>query len=46
LQAGDIAAGERRLKLLGKLIGIERGRRDQVKPRRRLRFVTRELAQN
>ena len=40
LQAGDIAAGERLVELLGETVGIERGRRDQVETRRRPRVVT------
>jgi len=40
LQARDIAAGERLFELLGKVVRVERGRRDQVKPGRRPRLVT------
>jgi len=40
LQARDIAAGERFLQLLGKNVGIERGRRDQIEPGRRPRRVS------
>ena len=39
LQARDIAAGERLFELLGKVVRVERGRRDQVKPGRRPRLV-------
>jgi hypothetical protein len=39
LQAGDIAAGERLFELPGETVGVERGRRDQVKPGRRPRLV-------
>jgi hypothetical protein len=39
LQARDIAAGERPFELLGKVVRVERGRRDQVKPGRRPRLV-------
>ena len=38
LQAGDIAAGERLVEFLRELVGVEGGRRDQVKPGRRRRF--------
>jgi len=38
LQAGDIAAGQGLVKFLRELVGIEGGRRDQVKPGRRRRF--------
>jgi hypothetical protein len=34
LQTGDIAAVERRLKLAGESVGVERGWRDQVEPGR------------
>jgi hypothetical protein len=40
LQAGDVAAGERFFELLGETVGVERGRRYQVKPCRRPRLVT------
>jgi hypothetical protein len=39
LQARDIAAGERLFELLRKGVRVERGRRDQIKPGRRPRFV-------
>jgi hypothetical protein len=39
LQAGDVAAGERLFELIGETVGVERGRRDQVKPCRRPRLV-------
>jgi hypothetical protein len=39
LQARDIAAGERLLKVLRKVVGVEGGRRDQIKPGRRPRIV-------
>jgi hypothetical protein len=39
LQARDIAAGECLFELLGKVVGVERGRRDQIKPGRRPRLV-------
>ena len=39
LQAGDIAPGERFLEVPGKAVRVERGRRDQVEPRRRPCFV-------
>jgi hypothetical protein len=39
LQARDIAAGERLFELLGKVVRVERGRRDQIKPSRRPRLV-------
>ena len=32
LQAGDVAARERLVEFLRELVGVERGRRDQVKP--------------
>ena len=38
LQAGDIAARERLVKFPRELVGVEGGRRDQVKPGRRRRF--------
>ena len=38
LQAGDIAARERLVEFLRELVGVEGGRRDQVKPGRRRRF--------
>jgi hypothetical protein len=38
LQAGDIAARERLVEFLRKLVGVEGGRRDQVKPGRRRPF--------
>jgi hypothetical protein len=38
LQAGDIAARERLVEFLRELVGVEGGRRDQVKPSRRRRF--------
>jgi hypothetical protein len=38
LQASDIAARERRFEVLGELVGVEGGRRDQVKPGRRRCF--------
>src|SRR5580704_3910364 len=40
LQARNIAAGERFLQLPGKNVGVERGRRDQIKPGRRPRLVS------
>jgi hypothetical protein len=40
LQAGDIAAGERLFEVLGETVGVESGRRDQVKPGCRPRVVT------
>src|SRR6266446_3976654 len=40
LQARNIAAGERLFQFLGKNVGIERGRRDQIKPGRRPRLVS------
>jgi len=40
LQARDIAAGERLLEILGKLVRVERGRRDQIQPGCRPRLVT------
>jgi len=40
LYAGDVAAGERLFQLLGETVGVERGRRDQIQPRRRPRLVT------
>jgi hypothetical protein len=39
LQARDIAAGERLFELPRKVVGVEGGRRDQIKPGRRPRFV-------
>jgi hypothetical protein len=39
LQAGGIAAFQRRFELAGEFVRIESGRRDQVKPRRRPRFI-------
>jgi hypothetical protein len=39
LQARDIAAGERLCEILGKTVGVERGRRDQVEPGRRPRVI-------
>jgi hypothetical protein len=39
LQAGDIAARERLVKFLRELVGVEGGRRDQVKPGGRRRFA-------
>ena len=39
LQARDIAAGERLFEVLGKVVRVEGGRRDQIKPGRRPRFV-------
>src|SRR6516164_2051131 len=45
LQASNVAAGERVFELLGKPVRVERGRRDQVEPCRRPRFIVRELAQ-
>jgi hypothetical protein len=39
LQTRDIAAGERLFELPRKVVGVERGRRDQIKPGRRPRFV-------
>jgi hypothetical protein len=39
LQARDIAAGERLVKVLRKVVGVEGGRRDQIKPGRRPRIV-------
>jgi hypothetical protein len=39
LQARDIAAGERLCEILGKTVGVERGRRDQVEPGRRSRVI-------
>ena len=39
LQAGDIAACERLFQLLGKMVGVERGRRDQIQPARRPRLA-------
>ena len=44
LQAGDIAAGERLFELLRELVGVERGRRDQVEPGRRPRFDARMIS--
>jgi hypothetical protein len=38
LQAGDVAARERLVEFLRELVGVEGGRRDQVKPGRRRRF--------
>jgi hypothetical protein len=38
LQAGNIAARERLVEFLRELVGVEGGRRDQVKPGRRRRF--------
>ena len=38
LQARDVAARERLVEFLRELVGVERGRRDQVKPGRRRRF--------
>jgi len=42
LQTGHIAAGERLFKFLGKSLRVERGRRDQIKPCRRPRVVSRQ----
>jgi hypothetical protein len=39
LQTRDIAAGERLFEVFGKVVRVERGRRDQVKPSRLPRFV-------
>jgi len=39
LQARDIAAGERLFEVLRKVVRVEGGRRDQIKPGRRPRFV-------
>jgi len=39
LQTRDIAAGERLFEILGKVVRVERGRRDQIEPGRRPRFV-------
>jgi hypothetical protein len=39
LQTRDIAAGERLFELLRKMVRVEGGRRDQIKPGRRPRFV-------
>ena len=39
LQARNIAAGERLFEVLGKNVGVERGRRDQIEPGRRPRLV-------
>jgi hypothetical protein len=39
LQTCDIAAGERLFEVFGKVVRVERGRRDQVKPSRLPRFV-------
>jgi hypothetical protein len=38
LKAGDVAARERLVEFLRELVGVEGGRRDQVKPGRRRRF--------
>ena len=40
LQARNIAAGERLFEVLGKNVGVERGRRDQIEPGRRPRLVS------
>jgi hypothetical protein len=39
LQTRDITAGERLFEVFGKVVRVERGRRDQVKPSRLPRFV-------
>jgi hypothetical protein len=38
LQASDVTAGQRLVEFLRELVGVEGGRRDQVKPGRRRRF--------
>jgi hypothetical protein len=38
LQTRDITAGKRLVEFLRELVGVEGGRRDQVKPGRRRRF--------
>jgi hypothetical protein len=38
LQTGDVATGKRLVEFLRELVGVEGGRRDQVKPGRRRRF--------
>jgi hypothetical protein len=46
LQTRDIAAGERLFEILGKVVRVERGRRDQIKPGRRPRLIAAENVQS